>query len=84
MDGGGNDAGGRLSLGIARWLAVRGGTYQDGRPIVKPTELELAEIVDGICQRYSCLPSQLMAEDVGILRMLAIVSEGKVEDKKSG
>ena len=51
---------------------------------MKPTELELAEIVDGICQRYSCLPSQLMAEDVGILRMLAIVSEGKAEDKKSG
>jgi len=44
----------------------------------------MAEIVDGICQRYSCLPSQLMAEDVGILRMLAIVSEGKVEDKASG
>ena len=84
MDGGGNDAGGRLSLGIARWLAVRGGTYQDGTPITKPVELEMAEIVDGICQRYSCLPSQLMAEDVGILRMLAIVSEGKAEDKKSG
>jgi len=44
-------------------------------------ELELAEIVDGICQRYSCLPSQVMGEDVGILRTLAIVGEGKVEDK---
>jgi len=41
-------------------------------------------MVDGICQRYSCLPSELMAEDVGILRMLAIVSEGKVEDDTSG
>ena len=80
MDGGGDDTEGSLSLGIARWLAVRGGTYQDGRPIVKPTELELAEVVDGICQRYSCLPSQLKAEDVGILRMLAIVTEGKVEE----
>ena len=80
MDGGGDDTGGSLSLGIARWLAVRGGTYQDGRPIVKPTELEMAEVVDGICQRYSCLPSQLMTEDVGILRMLAIVTEGKVEE----
>ena len=47
-------------------------------------ELELAEIVDGLCQRYSCLPSQVMGEDVGILRMLAIVGEGKVEDKASG
>jgi hypothetical protein len=44
----------------------------------------MAEVVDGICQRYSCLPSQLLAEDVGILRTLAIVGEGKVEDEKSG
>jgi hypothetical protein len=47
-------------------------------------ELELAEILDGLCQRYSCLPSQVMAEDVGILRMLAIIGEGKVEDESSG
>jgi len=84
VDGSGDDTGGSLSLGIARWKAVRGGTYQDGRPISKPTELEMAEIVDGICQRYSCLPSAVLAEDVGILRMLTIVSEGKVEDEKSG
>ena len=63
---------------------MRGGTYQDGRPISKPTELEMAEIVDGICQRYGCLPSAVMAEDVGILRMLSIVGEGKVEDESSG
>tara|TARA_R110000824_G_scaffold20323_1_gene76779 strand:- start:409 stop:663 length:255 start_codon:yes stop_codon:yes gene_type:complete len=84
VDGIGNNGGGSLSLGIARWKAVRGGTYQDGRPIIKPTELELAEIIDGICQRYSCLPSAVLAEDVGILRMLAIVSEGKLEDESSG
>ena len=63
---------------------MRGGTYQDGRPISKPVELEMAEIVDGICQRYSCLPSTVLAEDVGILRLLAIVSEGKLEDETSG
>ena len=80
MDGSSVNAGGSLSLGIARWKSVRGGTYQDGRPVVKPVELEMAEVVDGICQRYSCLPSQLLAEDVGILRTLAIVGEGKVEE----
>ena len=63
---------------------MRGGTNQDGSPVTKPMELEMAEIVDGICQRYSCLPSALLREDAGILRMLAIVSEGKVEDEKSG
>jgi hypothetical protein len=80
MDGSGDDAGGSLGLDIVRWKAVRGGTYQDGTPVSKPVELEMAEIVDGICQRYSCLPSQLLDEDVGILRMLAIVGEGKVEE----
>jgi len=36
-------------------------------------------LIDGLCQRYSCLPSQLMAEDVTILRMVAIVQEGQPE-----
>jgi len=62
-------------------LAVRGGTYQDGTPVQKPSELQWAEIIDGLCQRYSCLPSQVMAEDVGILRMLDIVGQGKVEEE---
>ena len=84
MDGRGYHTGGRLSLGIARWKAVRGGTYQDGSPVAKPLDLELAEIVDGICQRYGSLPSAVLGEDIGILRMLAIVTEGKVEDEKSG
>ena len=84
MDGSGDDTGGRLSLGIARWQAVRGGTYQDGTPVAKPLDLELAEIVDGICQRYGCLPSAVMGEDGGILKMLSIVGEGKVEDEPRG
>jgi hypothetical protein len=58
---------------------VRGGTYQDGTPVVKPSELQTAEIIDGLCQRYSCLPSQVLAEDVGLLRMLDIVTQGKVD-----
>ena len=59
---------------------MRGGTNSDGTPVRKPVELEAAEIMDGLCQRYSCLPSAVLAEDVGILRMLTIVSEGKVEE----
>ena len=45
-------------------------------------DLQLAEIVDNICQRYSWLPSQVMEEDVGILRMLDIIEQGHIEDKK--
>ena len=48
--------------------------------IVKPWELEEAELIDGFCQRYSCLPSQLMAEDATILRMIGLVQEGQPED----
>ena len=84
MDGGRDHGGGSLSLGIARWKAVRGGTYQDGTPITKPLELQTAEVVDGICQRYNCLPSQVLSEDVGILRLLDIVEKGRIEDKASG
>ena len=47
--------------------------------IPKPWELEEAELIDGLCQRYSCLPSQLMTEDVTLLRMVAIVQEGQPE-----
>ena len=37
-------------------------------------------MVDGLCQRYGCLPSQLLDEDVQILKMLSIVAEGRPED----
>ena len=63
---------------------MRGGTYQDGTPVEKPPELQHAEIIDGLCQRFNCLPSQVLAEDVGILRMLDIVAQGKIEDDNSG
>ena len=47
--------------------------------MTKPWEQEEAELIDGLCQRYSCLPSQLMGEDATIMRMLAIVQEGQPE-----
>jgi pyruvate/2-oxoglutarate dehydrogenase complex dihydrolipoamide dehydrogenase (E3) component len=46
---------------------------------VKPWELESAELIDGLCQRYGCLPSQLLAEDATIMRMLAVVQLGQPE-----
>jgi hypothetical protein len=71
----GDIGGGTLRLDIARWKAVR-----DGSPVVKPVELETAEMIDNLCQRYGCPPSVILRENVGILKMLHIVSEGKVED----
>ena len=52
--------------------------------MIKPWELESAEMIDGLCQRYSCLPSALLSEDVTILRMLAVVTEGQPEQETNG
>lgn len=43
--------------------------------MVKPWALVRAELVDGLCQRYHCLPSKLMAEDAHeILQILGILA----------
>ncbi|ANS03206.1 hypothetical protein [uncultured Mediterranean phage uvDeep-CGR2-KM18-C74] len=73
---GGIFGGGSLEADIARWMHVGGGTDKEGRPITKPLDLEQAELVDGICQRYGVLPSALLNENVGLLKMLHIVSLG--------
>jgi len=41
-------------------------------------------MIDGLCQRYSCLPSALLSEDATILRMLATVVEGQPEQNANG
>ena len=39
-----------------------------------------AELIDGLCQRYSCLPSELMREDAHLLmRMHQILAMGRPE-----
>jgi len=44
------------------------------RPIVtEPIELKHARLVLTLCERFSCLPSQLMDEDSELLRLLSIV-----------
>lgn len=45
--------------------------------ISKPAALDEAELIDGLCQRYHCLPSALLAEDVSVIKMLAIVALGR-------
>lgn len=40
-----------------------------------------AEWIDGLCHRYGCLPSQLLAEDASILgrvSLVALASDGDV------
>ena len=66
---------GPFSRAIRRWRYVGGGIDRTGRVVTKPVELQEAELVDTLCQRYGCLPSQLLDEDVELLRMLAVIAE---------
>ena len=81
MGGRGGIIGGRLEADIIKWVHVGGGSDRDGKPITKPLALEQAELIDGICQRYSVLPSELLREDISLLKMLHLVSLGSKETK---
>jgi hypothetical protein len=48
----------------------------DGNAVTKPFGLQRAELIDSLCQRYGALPSQVLAEDVAMLMMLALIAEG--------
>ena len=76
-------SGGSLEADITKWNHVGGGSDRDGNPIIKPIELQQAELIDGICQRYSVLPSQLLKEDISLLKRLHVVSVGNT-DKTNG
>ncbi len=76
----GNNFGKSLEADILRWKAVGGGTDRDGNLIEKPKGLIEAELIDSICEKYGKLPSEVFAEDVGLLRMLDIVNKGRIEE----
>lgn len=48
----------------------------EGNVVVKPYDLYVAELVDALCQRYGALPSQVLAEDIEMIRMLAMLADG--------
>ena len=47
----------------------------------KPAELARAELIVGLCDRFHCLPSQLLEEDWELLRMLELVELGRPDDE---
>ena len=57
---------------VLRWRAVPGGIDPDGRPVTEPAELTEARWILRQCERFGCLPSQLMREDAGLLRLLRL------------
>jgi hypothetical protein len=84
--GGGDDATVRpFRIEIERWQHVGGGTDRDGNVINQPWPLMRARLIDNICQRYGCLPSQLMEEDTdllfGIMNILSLVGDDSAPNK---
>mgnify|MGYP003642884306 FL=1 len=60
---------------LERWKAVGGGLDQHGDVLNEPWQLTRARFIDSMCQRYGCLPSRLLEEDVGlILQMHSILT----------
>tara|TARA_B100001559_G_scaffold310180_1_gene305239 strand:+ start:1055 stop:1213 length:159 start_codon:yes stop_codon:yes gene_type:complete len=43
----------------------------------KPYWLSKAELIDSLCQRYGCLPSQLLKEDAEILLIAGLANDGQ-------
>jgi hypothetical protein len=41
-------------------------------------------MIVGLCERFGCLPSALLAEDVSLLRWLRIVQAGTPEPEPAG
>lgn len=58
-----------------------GGVDSDGRVVGKPLEMARAEFILGMCERFGCLPSQLLAEDAGLMRMLKLETMGRGEGR---
>ena len=54
-------------LELEKWKAVGGGIDREGNIIDMPWALQKAKMIDNLCQRYGCLPSQLLAEDMDII-----------------
>jgi hypothetical protein len=48
--------------------------------VTKPAELQRAEVIEAICQRYHCLPDAAEAADVSVLRHIAILRMGQREE----
>lgn len=66
--GGGSDAAlSPFRRELERWKAVGGGTDRQGNVLHAPWPLQKARMIDALCQRYSCLPSQLLQEDMDMI-----------------
>ena len=77
MDGGGGETAGPFIHELSQWRHVGDAYTSGGERIGKPWGLVRAELIDGLCQRYGCLPSALLKESAEVLRMVKLLESGK-------
>ena len=69
---------------IDLWRTDPGGIDSHGSLITEPAELTRARLILGLCDRFRCLPGQVLAEDAGLLRMLDVHRLGTPEPDPDG
>lgn len=84
MDRGGRRCADPFATSLIEWREVGGGFDSDGNPIVKPPELEYAELVLRICREFKKLPGEVMQESTELLRLLEIERLGSREERYAG
>ena len=65
-----------LEFAIERWRDFGGAITRSGERIGKPWELDEAEQIIGLCDRFHCLPKEggVLDQDADIIRMMKIVA----------
>jgi len=67
---------------LIRWREVPGGFDTDGREVTEPGELTEARFILRLCERFGCLPSELLAEDAALMRLLTIEQLGTPREEE--
>ena len=67
MGGGGDTSSCPFRQRIEQWKIIGGGIDQDGNILKEPWQVTQAKMIDTLCQRYGCLPSQLMQESMDMI-----------------
>lgn len=74
-----------FSEAIGKWRHVPGGVDADGVVVTKPRELDEAELVCGLLERFGGYTLQtLMAESTDLLRLVRIEELGGSRDAERG